>query len=267
MLSALKKAPGKNVKISAQWAPFLASMLLSLTNYKWAKNFIQSEAWVFFNSSLNVTTLKVPNICPGQLTPNSSLLLELVSPSVDEGSTDVDPQQTLNEIQQEEISQGKKGRLNKKPLVESEVRRSSRLKSNNKGFKPGTCLNKKCLACSPNPPDLSLDLIKDLGVNLCQIDENLLSESSLNQKKKNSGAQIGKKTNADVQAQDAQKKLEGKKKVTKKKLKDNRKPDEVDIDVHEAGAQGQGGVDAQEQEGDGHAHPVKRNGASKKKQG
>lgn len=104
-------------------------------------------------------------------------------------------------------------------------------------------------------------------MNLCQIDENLLSESSLNQKKKNSGAQIGKKTNADVQAQDAQKKLEGKKKVTKKKLKDNRKPDEVDIDVHEAGAQGQGGVDAQEQEGDGHAHPVKRNGASKKKQG
>lgn len=161
-------------------------------------------------------------------------------------------------------SQGKKDKKNKKPLVESEVRRSPRLKSNNKGFKPGTCLDKKCLACAPNPPDLSLDLIKDLGVKLCQIDENLLSERSLNQKKKNSGAQIGKKIHAEAQAQDG-KKIEGRKKVSKKKLKENRKPAEDDADVHDD--QDQGATDAQDHDGDDHAPSVNENGASKKKKG
>jgi hypothetical protein len=65
--------------------------------------------------------------------------------------------------------------------VESEVRRSPRLKENNKGFKP--CLDKRCLACNTNPPDLSLRLIKKLGVNIGKVDENLLSEGNLNKKK------------------------------------------------------------------------------------
>ena len=80
----------------------------------------------------------------------------------------------------------KKDKKKRNPLVESEMRRSLRLKEANKCFKPGTCTSKKCLACTPNPPDLSLDMIKNLGTSLCQIEENHLSESSLNQKKKKS---------------------------------------------------------------------------------
>lgn len=69
------------------------------------------------------------------------------------------------------------------PLVESQVR-SPQLKEVNKGFKADCCASKKCWACNSNPPKLSQAMIKKLGHDLCQIDEDLLSEEALKQKKK-----------------------------------------------------------------------------------
>lgn len=65
-LSTLDKVPGKKVLASAQWAPFFTSLLLSPGNYKWAKSFIESEAWAFFSKSLTTTFIKVPDHCPDQ---------------------------------------------------------------------------------------------------------------------------------------------------------------------------------------------------------
>lgn len=91
----------------------------------------------------------------------------------------------------------------KVPLVETQVRRSPRIKENNKGFKADICSSKKCLACNPNPPDLSPAMINKLGTSLYQIDENIMSEKVLNLKKK-----------------------ETSKTITKKQLKENKKPKE-----------------------------------------
>jgi hypothetical protein len=101
--------------------------------------------------------------------------------------------------------------------VESEVRRSPRLKNNNKGFKPDSCAGKKCLACNPNPPDMSLSLIKNLGANLCQIDESILSKKALNQKVRKSG------NAAAVANAAAQKKGKISKAQKKKQLRENKK--------------------------------------------
>jgi hypothetical protein len=81
----------------------------------------------------------------------------------------------------------------KVPLVETQVRRSPRIKENNKGFKADICSSKKCLACNPNPPDLTPDMINKLGTSLCQIDENIMSEKVLNLKKKETSKTITKK--------------------------------------------------------------------------
>lgn len=43
-LTASDSFPGKKVAAQTQWAPFFTSMLLSPSNYKWAKSSIQSEA-------------------------------------------------------------------------------------------------------------------------------------------------------------------------------------------------------------------------------
>lgn len=145
----------------------------------------------------------------------------------------------VEKCQAKEATSGKKDRKEKNPLVESEVRRSPRLKKNNKGFKPGTCLSKKCLTCSPTPPDLSLDLIKKLGSNLCQIEDNLLTESSLNQTRKHNSKLLQKENKKP--AEDSTKAndigLQVKKKSTKtaskKKPKETENTDEADLDAQD----------------------------------
>jgi hypothetical protein len=63
-LTFTENIPRKIVKVAAQWAPFFASLLLSPRNFKWAKNFIESEAWAFLNSSLKTSLIKIPDCSP-----------------------------------------------------------------------------------------------------------------------------------------------------------------------------------------------------------
>jgi hypothetical protein len=65
-LTAFNSIPGMEVKVETNWAPFFASMVLSPRNHKWAKNFINSDAWSFFSNSLNSTFIKVPELYPKQ---------------------------------------------------------------------------------------------------------------------------------------------------------------------------------------------------------
>jgi hypothetical protein len=51
--------------------------------------------------------------------------------------------------------------LQKAPLVEFSARRSPRLKSKNKGFKPKICFDRNCLACA-EPPRLKKSVIQNL---------------------------------------------------------------------------------------------------------
>jgi hypothetical protein len=128
------------------------------------------------------------------------------------------------------------------PIVESEVRRSPRLKRINKGFKPESCAGKKCRACNPNPPDMSLSLIKNLGANLCQIDENILSEKALNQK-------VRKSSNASaVTNAVAQKKGKISKAQEKKQMKENKKPKDVGPDAQLEDTEQMEEEDAREEE-------------------
>lgn len=65
-ITATNHIPGKKVKVSTQWAPFFTSMLLSPGNFKWAKSFIASEAWAFFNSGLKTSFIKVLDSGPSK---------------------------------------------------------------------------------------------------------------------------------------------------------------------------------------------------------
>jgi hypothetical protein len=72
-----------------------------------------------------------------------------------------DPSQTKEQADHTPVKKTKK---NKTPIVESAVRRSPRLRESNRGFKPGACTDRRCLACTPTPPDLPLHLIKVFGM-------------------------------------------------------------------------------------------------------
>lgn len=83
------------------------------------------------------------------------------------------------------------------------------MQNNNKGFKPSTCSDRRCLACTPTPPNLTLSQIKKMGTEFCMLDENVLSEKALNQERK--------KANKSVIALKENKKQEEANKKKKKK--------------------------------------------------
>lgn len=170
-ISATELLAGKKKKFPAQWAPFFTSLLLSPSNYSWAKKFIESDAWDIFSKNLTSVSIRVPDQCPLQnlICPHEQSISALSLPNPDHSETLV--------MEKNSMRKAKKTRI---AVVESEVRRSPRLKENNKGFKANTCTGKKCLACSPSPPDLSLDMIKSFGSSYCQIEEELLTEKALN---------------------------------------------------------------------------------------
>lgn len=194
-LTLSENLPGKMIKVTTTWAPFFASMLVSPSNYNWAKSFIASEAWVFFSNSLNTSLIKIPDygpakkpICIGdaasEALPDCTQLVTKKPIYIGDVTSEALPECTQL-ITQDSATPTKKGkksaRNNVTPTVESEVR-SPRLKESNKGFKLGSCHDKRCLACNSSPPDLPIPLIKKLGVDLCKVDENLLSEEALNQR-------------------------------------------------------------------------------------
>ncbi|KAJ1267985.1 hypothetical protein BS78_07G101500 [Paspalum vaginatum] len=69
-------------------------------------------------------------------------------------------------------------------LVESDVRRSERLKEKKKGYKSSQCKSKGWLACEVNPPILDESITRNLGHGFCQLSSDNLSDQKLNAKKK-----------------------------------------------------------------------------------
>ena len=64
-------------------------------------------------------------------------------------------------------------------VVETQVRRSTRLKDANKGFKSNGCTDKKCLAYASDPPIIKNEVIKKLAFDFCNLDEAEISDDLL----------------------------------------------------------------------------------------
>jgi hypothetical protein len=74
-------------------------------------------------------------------------------------------------------------------LVDTEVRRSVRLREKAKGFKPCFGIKNDFLCCArASPPSLSHKTIKKLGTNFCNVDPHKPSLDTLNSSKTSSAA-------------------------------------------------------------------------------
>lgn len=98
--------------------------------------------------------------------------------------------------------------------MDTEVRRSDRLKIKSDGFKPSACARGNYVACHSEPPVLTPKMIKNLGTEFCKMAPKELSEEALGKKRK-SAAPIGKGTHKE--AAKKQSKEEGNPKTSTKK--------------------------------------------------
>ena len=89
-------------------------------------------------------------------------------------------------------------RKERAPLVETEVRRSNRLRCTAKGFRHTPCINKSCLACHALPPPVKSKVVKFFNVDYCKVnakDSNVevLEQKRLKMGNKDKGIKIPKK--------------------------------------------------------------------------
>lgn len=148
--SVSNNLPGKQIKVDSQWAPFFAAMLLSPGNYAWAKSFSESQAWKFFSTNLRSSNILVPDSCPANQPPCFKIC-EIVDNPCHPQITEEASNLSISSLQAADNHSPMKSKAGKTPIVESEVRRSPRLKQSNKGFKPSSCSDRRCLTCSPTP--------------------------------------------------------------------------------------------------------------------
>jgi hypothetical protein len=64
-------------------------------------------------------------------------------------------------------------------LVDTDLRRSLRIKAFNTSFKASGCGKGDCLGCELDPPSISTRVIKNLGDKFCKMDPKELTEKAL----------------------------------------------------------------------------------------
>jgi hypothetical protein len=176
------------VNIPADWAAFFIMMLLSPTHFDWAKSFLASQAWKLLTNCANSNALMafaIPAKCPENVEVSCQNLLEAdVSPSPLETINQQEDGNLVMEVEQQEneevveILRKKKGK-GLAPLVETEARRSPRIRSHNFGFKHNSCAVKNCLACAAVPPTLSKAAMKTVGEEVCKIKAGKMEDEEL----------------------------------------------------------------------------------------
>jgi hypothetical protein len=174
-----------SVDIPKKWAPLFLSNLLQPDTFNWSKTFLLSD----IPSTLQEQGMKsIPFVVPKEC-PNDSSLEDVISG----------------------ISKDSGGCGGPSPIiVESELRRSKRLKESRVGFRQGACPKRNCLMCQHNfdaPPPLSSKVLRNLGSRFCNLSEDDLSEQRLKQKKSAVGPvgqrRVGRKDLKDDKTDDS----------------------------------------------------------------
>lgn len=170
----------KPILIPDMWMNFFTFLLLQSPSFDWAKTFLESKAWDFFNAETNgnATLFSLPSVCPDVTIPvcanfesSSSVILELMDDeSEDQGIT------VPTSTPKKRKARGK----DKAPISEDEVRRSERLRKIHKRFKSTVCKDGNCLGCSVDPPSISPKVIRSLGAAFYGLDPQDLTENKLN---------------------------------------------------------------------------------------
>jgi hypothetical protein len=154
------------IPIPKMWAAFFMGLLLRPDSFEWAKKFLLSRALSsFVEPNMETVPIKIPSKC--LLPPSQELHKESQSPS---------PADVVN-------------RKKRSILVDTEVRRSARLREKARGFKSCSGIRKNCLCCArPSPPSIFHKIIKKLGAKFCKVDPSKLCPDALNSSRSSSSA-------------------------------------------------------------------------------
>jgi hypothetical protein len=145
------------VSVPKVWVAFFTSLLLRPDSFDWAKKFLMlGVISALIEPSIETVSIKIPPKC-----------LPL-------------PSQDLHVEPQSLIRAAAVNRKKQPIMVDTEVRRSARLREKARGFKNCSRIVKKCSCCAHvSPPSISHKIIKKLGAEFCKVDPSKLNPDAL----------------------------------------------------------------------------------------
>jgi len=191
------------VPVPVAWAKFFSSLLLSPEHFEQAKKILSNSNLLACISEEEKVNLYIPKKCPAS---PEEFALPLVFGKPDTSTTE--------KAEVGKNLSGMSGMTRKTAIVETEVRRSPRIKTCKKGYKDIVCKDKDCLGCSSAPPNLSTKAIRKLGSSLCDLDTLQVTDEVLTKKAKVSAPGRRKASTNDQEKQEKKKMVTMKKKKT-----------------------------------------------------
>jgi hypothetical protein len=222
--------PVQTINIPADWAAFFIVMLLSPAHFDWAKKFLSSQTWNFMigcSNSDSFLSFALPASCPENAEVRCQNRIESEIADVDDEpeisplpvSSDCHTNGVISsEFGMSAMETGKGKGKAIIPHVETEARRSPRIRARNNGFKHNSCSGKNCLACACLPPTLSKQVIRSIGEDFCKISARKLSDEELVGKKRGKQAIGERKTSKADHKSKNQEGKDGQDQVKKPKI-------------------------------------------------
>jgi hypothetical protein len=156
-----------SVQVPKKWASFFLSNLMHEDSFSWSKKFLSSD---IPSALLEPETETHPFVIPRKCPDDKFLDSVIYEESADDTSVPSDLASSTPKF----------------AVVESDLRRSKRLRDARAGFRQGPCQKKNCLMCQhkfEGPPSLSAKTIRRLGERFCNLSEEELADKALKKKK------------------------------------------------------------------------------------
>ena len=144
---------------------------------------LKSGMWELFTAVENMDQailFHIPNKCPTSHAPICQAIEEHLAKDKDKENIGVAA--NMQDVESQVLLQPygtnnlRKRRSGKTPLVETEVRRSDRIKKDNACYKRNSCSNNNCLPCNAVPPIIQKSVVKNLTASFCKVAERELED-------------------------------------------------------------------------------------------
>ena len=170
------------IEIPVSWFNFIIHLLLTPDKFGWTMHLLKSDVWKFLTANCeheDTLLFHIPDGCATSQAPACKDFIlglgkenEGISPAAHSSTGASSPLQQVfpNKVLPlgEAIS---RKRREKEPMVETEVRRSDRIKKDNNGYRRKSCATQSCLPCNTIPPIIHNSVVKKLSKSFCKVAE------------------------------------------------------------------------------------------------
>ena len=174
-----------STNIPVSWFNFIVHLLLSPDKFDWTVKMLKSGMWELVSAVENMDhafLFYIPHKCPATHAPICQAINTDEQVNYDQGKENIGQAPNMQDVESQDLLHPfgsdnlRKRRNGKTPLVETEVRRSDRIKKDNAGYKRNSCSNNNGLPCNAAPPIIQKSVVKNLTASFCKVAERELED-------------------------------------------------------------------------------------------